>query len=161
MANPQIYDTVFRDYFNSPPRLLSLCNALLRTSYEDPGDVRINTLDGAYCDFCVSQVAAVLGRKQLQQQYLDRSKNYRNLFEPATGFLRGRLENGAFPAAFSPIRWGGEYCEGAAWQNGFNVPHDLEGLSALYGIGVAVRGVEARQERFQISIPVGEEEELT
>ena len=48
MANPQIYDTVFRDYFNSPPRLLSLCNALLRTSYEDPGDVRINTLDGAF-----------------------------------------------------------------------------------------------------------------
>ena len=92
-----------------------------------------NTLDGAYCDFCVSQVAAALGRKQVQQEYLDRSKNYRNLFEPATGFLRGRMENGAFPAAFSPIRWGGEYCEGAAWQNGFNVPHDLEGLSELYG----------------------------
>ena len=48
MANPQIYDTVFRDYFNEQSRLLSLCNALLGTSYDDPKDVQINTLEGAF-----------------------------------------------------------------------------------------------------------------
>ena len=40
MANRQIYDTVFRDYFNHPARLLSLCNAVLRTQYSDPADIR-------------------------------------------------------------------------------------------------------------------------
>lgn len=97
------------------------------------GESANNTLDAAYCDFCVAQMAALLGKKDLQAEYMQRSKAYRNLFDPAVGFIRGKQEDGTFPAEFSPIRWGGEYCEGAAWQNGFGVQHDIEGLAALYG----------------------------
>lgn len=97
------------------------------------GESANNTLDAAYCDFCIAQMAALLGKKELQEAYMQRSKAYRSLFDPAVGFIRGRREDGAFPEGFSPIRWGGEYCEGAAWQNGFGVQHDIEGLAALYG----------------------------
>lgn len=92
-----------------------------------------NTLDAAYCDFCIAQIAQLLGKTALHEAYMRRSKSYRSLFDPAVGFLRGRRADGSFPSDFSPIRWGGAYCEGGAWQNGFNVPHDIEGLSALYG----------------------------
>lgn len=91
-----------------------------------------NTLDAAYCDWCIAQVANRLGRADIRDEYLRRSRNYRNLFDPAVGFIRGRNEDGTFPPDFSPIRWGGEYCEGAAWQNAFGVYHDVEGLASLY-----------------------------
>ncbi len=96
------------------------------------GESANNTLDAAYCDFCIAQVAALLGKEDIQQEYLRRSKAYRSLFDPKAGFIRGRKADGTFPEDFSPIRWGGEYCEGAAWQNGFGVQHDLPGLAELY-----------------------------
>jgi predicted alpha-1,2-mannosidase len=92
-----------------------------------------NTLDAAYCDWCIAQVADRLGKTDIREEYLRRSRNYRNLFDPAVGFLRGRNTNGSFPPDFSPVRWGGEYCEGAAWQNAFGVYHDIDGLANLYG----------------------------
>lgn len=92
-----------------------------------------NTLDAAYCDWCIAQVADRLGKTDIREEYLRRSRNYRNLFDPAVGFIRGRNADGSFPAGFSPIRWGGEYCEGAAWQNAFGVYHDIDGLANLYG----------------------------
>ena len=45
-ANPQYRDSVFRDFFNDKVRLLSLCNALLNTDYQDPNLIEINTLEG-------------------------------------------------------------------------------------------------------------------
>lgn len=92
-----------------------------------------NTLDAAYCDWCIAQVADRLGKTDFREEYLRRSRNYRNLFDPTVGFIRGRNADGSFPAGFSPIRWGGEYCEGAAWQNAFGVYHDIDGLASLYG----------------------------
>ena len=92
-----------------------------------------NTLDAAYCDWCIAQVADRLGKTDIREEYLRRSRNYRNLFDPTVGFIRGRNADGSFPAGFSPIRWGGEYCEGAAWQNAFGVYHDIDGLANLYG----------------------------
>lgn len=97
------------------------------------GESANNTLDAAYCDFCISQLAGLLGQTELQETYLRRSKAYRLLFDETVGFLRGKQEDGTFPPDFSPIRWGGEYCEGSAWQNGFAVQHDIAGLAALYG----------------------------
>ena len=78
-----------------------------------------NTLDAAYRDWCIAQVADKLGRIELREAYLRRSQNYRNLFDPAVGFIHGRNADGSFPKNFSPTRWGHEYCEGAAWQNAF------------------------------------------
>lgn len=91
------------------------------------------TLDAAYGDWCIATVAEVLGRDDLIPEYMRRSKNYANIFDPETGFMRGRDTNGKMADDFDPIKWGGEYTESSAWQATFAVPHDIEGLAALYG----------------------------
>ena len=91
------------------------------------------TQDAAYGDWCIATVAKVLGRDDLVDEYMGRSKNYRNIFDPTTGFMRGRDREGRMQEPFDPLIWGGEYTEGSAWQNSFFVPHDIEGLAALYG----------------------------
>ena len=91
------------------------------------------TLDAAYGDFCIAQVAHVLGYSDIEAEYRRRAKNYKNLFDPKSGFMRGRDTKGEMAAEFSPFSWGGEYTEGSAWQSSFAVPHDIEGLAELYG----------------------------
>ncbi len=91
------------------------------------------TLDFAYGDWCVAQVAKALGRDEIVDEYLCRAENYRNLFDSQTGFMRGRDKQGNMAENFDPYIWGGEYTEGSAWQSSFAVPHDVEGLAALYG----------------------------
>lgn len=92
-----------------------------------------NALDAYYCDFCISQVAGLLKERELQEEYLKRSKGYKLLFDKETGFIRGLNADGSRKKEFSPIAWGGEYCEGSAWQNAFSVYHDIDGLAELYG----------------------------
>lgn len=47
--------------------------------------------------------------------------------------MRGIDVNGKRKNTFDPCEWGGEYCEGSAWQNSFAVYHDVNGLAELYG----------------------------
>lgn len=92
------------------------------------------TLDAAYGDWCIARVAEVLGSDAaLVAEYDRRGKNYAHLFDAETGFMRGKDEQGQMAPDFDPLRWGGEYTEGCAWQSSFAVPHDLPGLTALYG----------------------------
>ena len=91
------------------------------------------TLDAAYGDWCIARIAEILGKKELMEEYDRRSKNYQNLFDPATGFMRAKYENGNFRPGFDPFSWGLDYTEGSAWQNSFAVPHDMNGLAGLYG----------------------------
>lgn len=91
------------------------------------------TTDFAYGDWCIARVAEALGRHELVEEYDQRAMSYKNLFDPATGFLRGRDKEGKYAEDFDPCTWGGEYTEGSAWQNSFFVPHDPEGLADLYG----------------------------
>ncbi len=91
------------------------------------------TLDFAYGDWCIATVARALGEEDLAEAYELRAKNYRHLFDPESGFMRGRDCEGRMAKNFDPCVWGGEYTEGSAWQSSFAVPHDVEGLAALYG----------------------------
>ena len=91
------------------------------------------TLDAAYADGCIGAAAGVLGKQDKQDYYVRRSQNYRNLYDPDTGFMRGRDWKGAFQEDFDPCRWGGDYTEASAWQTTFAVQHDLEGLARLMG----------------------------
>ena len=59
-ANAQYRDSVFRDYFNAPARLLSLCNAVLGTEYRDAGKLRINTLEGIFFDNQKNDISCTL-----------------------------------------------------------------------------------------------------
>lgn len=92
-----------------------------------------NTLDYVYGDFCISQIAKVVGNEEIYQARYESSKNYSNIFDQTTGFMRGRDQEGKMAAEFNEFAWGGEYCEGGPWQSSFAVYHDIEGLAKLYG----------------------------
>ena len=104
-----------------------------------PYNVGINenvarSLEYAYDDWCIAQVAAKLGRPaEEQQKWLTRAQNYRNLFDPETRLMRGRNEDGSFQKPFSPYKWGAAYTEGNAWHYTWSVFHDVDGLASLMG----------------------------
>jgi len=91
------------------------------------------TQDAAYGDWCIAEIAKILGKSDIEKEYRIRAKNYKNIFDPETGFMRAKDSAGAFRPEFDPCGWGRDYTEGSAWQNSFAVPHDIEGLAELYG----------------------------
>jgi len=91
------------------------------------------TLDAAYGDWCIAEIARILGRDELIPEYTRRAKNYANLYDPETGFMRAKDSQGVMTPDFDPIKWGRDYTEAAAWQTTFAVPHDIEGLAELMG----------------------------
>ena len=92
-----------------------------------------HTLDYAYSDFCISTCAAKLGHEELAQTYALYSKNYQNLFDPETDYMRARDVDGNFRPDFSPYSWGRDYAECSAIQASLGILHDISGLSQLMG----------------------------
>jgi predicted alpha-1,2-mannosidase len=92
------------------------------------------TLEYAYDDFALALMAEQLGDEENYEHFMERSGNYRNLFDPSTGLMRGRLESGDFVEPFNPFHphYYYMYREANAWNASFFVPHDTEGLIALY-----------------------------
>ncbi|RYG95842.1 MAG: glycoside hydrolase family 92 protein, partial [Alphaproteobacteria bacterium] len=97
-----------------------------------PGSVS-ETLDFAYDDFCVSQVAAALGKTEDAARYSKRALNYRNIYDPSVGFMRAKEENGTWRANFNQYEWGGPYVEGGPWQSTWAVQQDPAGMIDLFG----------------------------
>lgn len=91
------------------------------------------TLDYAYDDFCLAQVAGMLGKPEDQAKYRERALSYRNVYDAATTFMRGRNADGSWQEPFDPYAWGDPYIEGSGWQFNFTVTHDPAGLAALMG----------------------------
>ncbi len=91
------------------------------------------TQDYAYNDWCIAQVAKALGRDDDYQVLIQRARNYRNVYDPAVGFMRGRNADGSWQEPFREFGWGGAYVEGGPWQSTWAVPHDPQGLIGLMG----------------------------
>ncbi len=91
------------------------------------------TLEYAYDDFCVAQMARELDKKSDYRTFMDHSKNYKNIYDPETGFMRGRNSDRSWVQPFDPLAWGGVYTEGNAWQWLWSVQHDVAGLMKLMG----------------------------
>ncbi|TKC09878.1 glycoside hydrolase family 92 protein [Pedobacter polaris] len=93
------------------------------------------TLEYAYDDYSLAQMAIKLGDTANYKILMARSKNYKNMFDPATRFMRGKLENGEWIKPFDPQYPYYEYMyrEANAWQVSFFAPHDMKGLIELYG----------------------------
>ncbi|HMR92523.1 MAG TPA: GH92 family glycosyl hydrolase [Chitinophagaceae bacterium] len=92
------------------------------------------TLEYAYDDWAIAQLAKKSGRMDIYEEFIKRSENYKNVFDPASGFMRARLSNGHFRSPFDPLNTHGEgFIEGNAWNFSLFVPHDPAGLSALLG----------------------------
>ena len=96
------------------------------------------TLEYAYNDWCVAQIAKELGEEEDYTYFMNRSKAYEHLFDAETGFMRGKNEAGTawkepFDPKFSAHRVGAEYTEGNAWQHSWFVLHDVENLIKMHG----------------------------
>ena len=92
------------------------------------------TVEYAYDDYATALLAKELGDDANYKLLMDRSSNYKNLFDPSTGFWRGRIENGEWIKDFDPYYpyFAYMYREANAWQSLFYAPHDPEGMIALY-----------------------------
>ena len=92
------------------------------------------TLEYAYDDYSVALLAEELGDQPNYDMLMKRSKNYKNMFDPSTELMRGRLDNGDWVKNFNPQYPYYEYMyrEANAWQSSFFAPHDTEGLIGLY-----------------------------
>ncbi|MBC7400441.1 MAG: glycoside hydrolase family 92 protein [Mucilaginibacter sp.] len=92
------------------------------------------TLEFAYSDYSVAQVAKALGDKDTYSTMMKRSQNYKNVFDAQTGFMRGRQADGKWVTPFDPNYPYYEfmYREANAWQASFFVPQDTKGLIALH-----------------------------
>jgi len=102
-------------------------------SHEAVAGAVAETLDSAYGDFCIAQVARAAGLEDEAAEFEKRSKNWRNIFDAETRFLRGKMADGSWQTPFDPHTWGGAYVEGAAWQYRFAVPYDPDGLMEAMG----------------------------
>lgn len=96
------------------------------------------TLEYAYDDWCVAQMAKALGKNEDYQFFLNRSKAYQHLFDPKTGFMRGKSADGKswnepFDAKHSNHREHTDYTEGNAWQHSWFVPQNVEDFISLHG----------------------------
>ena len=104
-----------------------------------PCDAGINesaarTLEYAYDDWCILQVAKLLNRPKKELRELEkRAMNYRNLFRPDYNLMCGRKLDGSFEENFSPLKWGGSFTEGNSWHYTWSVFHDIQGLMELMG----------------------------
>ncbi|WP_289666036.1 GH92 family glycosyl hydrolase [Flavobacterium panacagri] len=104
-----------------------------------PYDVSINenaarTLEYAYDDFSIYQLGKALGKPKKEiELYKKRSLNYKNLFDPETKLMRGKLANGKFMSPFNPFKWGDAFTEGNSWHYTWSVFHDIDGLIDLMG----------------------------
>lgn len=104
-----------------------------------PYDVGINenaarTLEYAYDDFAIYQLAKALNRpKEEVDLYRERSFNYKKLYDPETGLMRGKNKDGSFQSPFSPFKWGDAFTEGNSWHYTWSVFQDVEGLAQLMG----------------------------
>ncbi len=96
------------------------------------------TLEFAYDDWCIAQMAAALGKTNDADFFMKRSQNYRNVWDPKTRFFRSKNDDGSYQDGFDPRQASGEpaagyYVEANGWQDAFFVPHDVPGLIELYG----------------------------
>jgi len=104
-----------------------------------PYNVKINenaarTLEYSYDDFAIYQLGKALGKPASEIEiFKKRAMNYKNLFDPASGLMRGKNEDGKFQTPFNPFKWGDAFTEGNSWHYSWSVFQDIDGLSKLMG----------------------------
>ena len=115
-----------------------------------------SNMEYAIGDWAIAQLAKKLNKKEDYEYFLNRSKAYKEYFDPQTRFMRGKLSDGSWRTPFDPISAQhrvNDYCEGNAWQYLWLVPQDPEGLIELLG------GDEAYTERLDELFSMSSEQE--
>jgi predicted alpha-1,2-mannosidase len=110
--------------------------------YEDMGYIPVDkngtgtstTLEYAYDDWAIAQMAKKLNKMDIYKEFIKRSDNYKNVFDPSVGFMRGRLSNGSWKKDFDPLSTSGQgFIEGNSWNYTLFVPQDPASLIQLMG----------------------------
>jgi predicted alpha-1,2-mannosidase len=92
------------------------------------------TLEYAYDDWAIAQIADKARNELVYEEFMERSKNYKNVFDPESGFMRPKLSDGSFRKEFDPLDTHGQgFIEGNAWNYGLYIPQDTKALVELYG----------------------------
>ncbi|MFV0540406.1 MAG: GH92 family glycosyl hydrolase [Aestuariibaculum sp.] len=86
------------------------------------------TLEYAYNDWCVAQFAKALKKTDDYNYFLERSENWRHIYDFKSTFMRPKLEDGTFIEPFIPKEYTAYFCESNAWQYFWSVQHNIEGL---------------------------------
>lgn len=92
-----------------------------------------STLDLSYDYWCAGAMAELLGKRDDAAMFYGLSKNYKNVFDPTTGFMRGKTDDGKWTEPFRPDQETDDYVETDAWQASQSVMHDVQGLIDLHG----------------------------
>lgn len=92
------------------------------------------TLEYAYDDWCIAQIAHKAGNQEVYDEYMKRAQNYVNVYDSAIGFMRPKLADGKWRADFDPMDTHGQgFIEGNAWNYGLYVPHDVDAMIDMMG----------------------------
>lgn len=92
------------------------------------------TLEYAYDDWCIAQMAKKLNRTDIYNEFIKRSENYVNVYDASTGFMRAKLSNGTWKSDFDALSTHGQgYIEGNAWNYSLYVPHNPSKMIELMG----------------------------
>ncbi len=148
-AVPVIVDAYFKGIPMDAEKALEACVASAnedgrqidlykRLGYVPTGEHHENwsvskTLEYAYNDWCIAQLAKDLGKDEIAVTFTERADNWKNLYDPESSFFRPKDEKGKFISPFSPKEYTKEFCESNAWQYFWFVPHDIDGLEQAVG----------------------------
>jgi len=92
------------------------------------------TLEYAYDDWCIAQIADKANNQTQFENYLNRSKNYKNVYDAEIGYMRPKLSNGEWRKEFDPMNTHGQgFIEGNAWNYGLYVPHEIDTMISMMG----------------------------
>lgn len=123
------------------------------------GQATARTLEFAYDDFAIAQLANGLGKADEHARFMERAQNWQNVFDPKVGFVRGRNADGSWThVPFNPLAPGGPFTEATAWHYTWSVQHDVQGLINHMGgreafIRKLERALEGGQETDYLAIP--------
>ena len=101
-------------------------------SIDDEHESVSKTLEYAYDDWCIAQMAKILGATDEYDFFMHRSQNWKNVFDKQTGHMRPK-KNSGWDKPFDPREVNNNYTEGNSWHYTFFVPQDIEGLIDAYG----------------------------
>ncbi len=102
---------------------------------DEEGEAASKTLEYAFDDWTIAQVAQKMGKSDVAAEFSKRAASWKNAYDPSTGFMRARKRDGNFREPFDPTAsgYGSDYTEGNAWQYSWYVPQDVAGLVAAHG----------------------------
>ncbi|WP_291132581.1 GH92 family glycosyl hydrolase [Flavobacterium sp. UBA7682] len=101
-------------------------------SMDDEHESVSKTVEYAYDDWCIAQMALILNKKDDYDYFMKRSQSWKNVFDWNTGFMRPK-KNGGWDKPFDPREVNNNFTEGNSWHYSFFVPQDIPGMIEAYG----------------------------